>query len=734
MRIFSGVFICVAIFLFGNFADAYYFADTEGIAISANSYSQYAPSIAFDGTNYLVVWYENREGDEDIYGCVIDKSGVVVGQQEIVIAKLTGSQSYPRVVFDGTNYFVVWHDTRSGANDIYGCRINTSGTVLDPSGIPICTAVSIQSYPDVCYYNPNYFVVWHDIRGGNNDIYGSRVSASGTALDTIVICNAVFNQEYPSVTCDGTNFFVAWTDNRSGGNTNIFGALVNTSGILTDSFPVCTGTSDMSNPSVAYDGTNYLVVWYDYRVINADIYATRVTKSGIVIDSGGFVVCNATSNQMFPSIAFDGKNYFAVWYDYRNANGDVYGCRITKSATVLDANGVAVSNAATNQERPKTVFNGDNYFIVWSDNRNLNGDIYGARYRARPLIYSNADTLLIVNTYYSFLLTDTAGEKPETWTVITGNLADGMTLNGSTGELSGTPAASGTFSFIVKVTDSFGLEDTKSFSVAIVNTYKISGIVRNRDGAAVSGVKVVISGDSSAEYTTADDGYYRFERLVSGKYNTSCSKDNYSFSPPERNYEGLSEDKMDQDFTAVLAGGKYKISGRIKDEKNEPLQGTDVILSGKENGKYATGADGRYVFENLLSGNYKVRPVKFGYDFSPSEKTYAELYSDEEQDFTARMKYTESRTRIRNNLINPTKGEKTTVEYKIEKDSAVEIIIYNVNGNLVRYEKTEAKSPGTYSFEWDGRDDNGTVAGSGVYSIKIKTSYYREDQRAVVLK
>jgi hypothetical protein len=43
----------------------------------------------------------------------------------------------PRVAFDGTNYLVAWEDERSGSQDIYGARVTRGGVVLDPAGFLI---------------------------------------------------------------------------------------------------------------------------------------------------------------------------------------------------------------------------------------------------------------------------------------------------------------------------------------------------------------------------------------------------------------------------------------------------------------------------------------------------------------------------------------------------------------------------------------------------------------------
>jgi len=69
---------------------------------------------------------------------------------------------------------------------------------------------------------------------------------------------------------------------------------------------------------------------------------------------------------------------------------------------------------------------------------------------------------------YSQTLLASDGTPPYEWSVSGGSLPAGITLNPSTGILSGTPAAAGTFTFMVRAADSAGATATKSFSVTIV--------------------------------------------------------------------------------------------------------------------------------------------------------------------------------------------------------------------------------------------------------------------------
>ena len=69
------------------------------------------------------------------------------------------------------------------------------------------------------------------------------------------------------------------------------------------------------------------------------------------------------------------------------------------------------------------------------------------------------------NTVYGYTLTELGGTSPFTWSV-SGGLPAGISLSPD-GNLSGTPTATGTFSFTVKVTDANGQSATQATSISI---------------------------------------------------------------------------------------------------------------------------------------------------------------------------------------------------------------------------------------------------------------------------
>lgn len=359
--------------------------DPYGIAISTAMDDQGDPRVAYDGTNFFVVWEDYRNGAEaDIYGARISPDGTLLDPDGIAISTAPGDQAAPAVAFNGTDYLVVWEDLRDGISlDIYGTRVGTDGSVKDGAGFPIFVAAEDQSNPDLAHDGTNYLVVWQDVDGEN--IVGARVDGMGTVLDTagISICTAGNGQYSAAVAFDGANYLVVWWDYRkTWDDADIYGARVSPGGTVLDpaGIPIGTAAGDQRRPAVAFDGTRYLVVWGDKRDgIGFKIYGARVNPDGTVLDPAGIPICTDSGMQYSPAVAFDGINFLVAFFE-SSSGENIFGVRVSPDGTVLDASKIDISTAGGSQDHPAMAFDGSRLLVVWDDFRNgATSDIYGAR-------------------------------------------------------------------------------------------------------------------------------------------------------------------------------------------------------------------------------------------------------------------------------------------------------------------------------------------------------------------
>jgi hypothetical protein len=269
--------------------------DTPAIVVSTGS-SNFLPAVAFDGTNFLVVWQKfdpmfvnppQVSNGHEIYGARISSGGTHLG--EFAIFTSPGEQSVPSVAFDGTNFLVVWSDTRSGSGpsddtDVYGVRVSPAGIVLDDPPIAIVTAPGFQGEPQVASSGSNWLVVWNDTGPLGSSpppdgrIFGKRVAANGSLLDGpasaegIALATAPVANYGAAVAFVGIRYRVVWAVGSYPifGPAGIYGVKVSTNGQLIGGSadvlgPSISGTPPdnyrYDRPQIASRGTDALVTW-----------------------------------------------------------------------------------------------------------------------------------------------------------------------------------------------------------------------------------------------------------------------------------------------------------------------------------------------------------------------------------------------------------------------------------------------------------------------------------------
>ena len=369
--------------------------DPWGIPIKTGPDDENAPSVAACGGDFLVAWHAGPETIGTyfhIYAGRITGDGAMLDAGGIPLCTVTGDQYWPDVGSDGHQFLVAWLDNRNAttAGDIYATRVTTNGLVLEPDGVPVCTTAG-GGLPTVARQGTNFLVLWADSRAGNSDLYQARMAPSGTVLDPdgTPLYQGPGDQSTPRMVQAGDKSFLVWTDSRTpatGGD--VYAALLTPGEAVASGggFPVCLGLRADEPPVVASLGSEFLVVWPDRRDADTnglDLIGTRISATGTLLDPAGIAICTAPGDQTSPAITAGSGQYFLTWADGRATQTDIYGTRITAAGTVLDPDGIAICSATGDQRQPDVAACGSNYFVTWFDLRNSSAaDLYLGRVRA----------------------------------------------------------------------------------------------------------------------------------------------------------------------------------------------------------------------------------------------------------------------------------------------------------------------------------------------------------------
>lgn len=294
--------------------------------------------------------------------CTVSNLGChkVEDPTKIKIEVLKGGTS-AEVGSNGKDFLVSW----VRASGRYVARVDASGKVLDTPPLHLGVGYGRAA---VGFGGGNYLVVWQI----GKYLVARRVTPAGKALDGlgIPIHAPSGSGKNPALAFDGTNFMLVWTENRGPG-VAIFATRISTAGKVLESKPVRVNqyyTHARTNPAVAFDGINYLVVydgttWSPAK--NQNVWGNRLSTSLAVLDKNDIKISSAIGNQDLPSVAFGKTNYLVAWVDDRTGTRFTGGTRVTKAGTVLDPNGLLAGHGNDGATRPGLHHDGQHFFVTW---------------------------------------------------------------------------------------------------------------------------------------------------------------------------------------------------------------------------------------------------------------------------------------------------------------------------------------------------------------------------------
>ena len=206
---------------------------------------------------------------------------------------------------------------------------------------------------------------------------------------------------------------------------------------------------------------------------------------------------------------------------------------------------------------------------------------------------------------YSSRLT-AKGTAPITWSIVSGVLPEGLSLNEDTGEISGTPAGEGTEVFTVMAVNDLG-EDIKEFSITIAKAPETEYAVTVRDDGHGTGSADPASATAGTEITltAAPNAGYHFKEWQVMSGDVTVRDDKFTMPGSDVEVKAIFEEDAPPapaEYTVtVISSG----NGTASASHAKAVAGTEITLTAAPNAGY------HFKEWQVMSGGVTVRDDKF---------------------------------------------------------------------------------------------------------------------------
>jgi hypothetical protein len=175
-------------------------------------------AIAWNGAGWGIAWIDAVDGNFDTYFRAYDAALAPLGAALNLTNAASFNAGLPLVVWTGSEYLVVWSDNRDGGRELYAVRLDATGARMGNDVVLTeAPGTPIEFGGCVVWTGTDLAVVWSDDRsGGATDLFGRRVSATLDAMSPIVqLTQTAERSERCSLIAVGDGLAMTWQETVS---------------------------------------------------------------------------------------------------------------------------------------------------------------------------------------------------------------------------------------------------------------------------------------------------------------------------------------------------------------------------------------------------------------------------------------------------------------------------------------------------------------------------------------
>ena len=416
--------------------------DAPWLDLSEGVESQYYPSVAFGGGHYLVTW-SALDAESAVRGRFVRPDGSLEGNAAFTLS--TGQGLYSSVGWTGSQFLVSWLGLGDSQSAVMVAAFDQSGGKVANSEHTVSNPGSL-AYPRIAVGSRRALVIWekysHDeLTGDVGRIYGALVDQNGapTAAGEFALSNSASSETTASVAASGSHFLAVWQTQDD--PSSIFGSSIDDNGTFDNKDVTLSRSTETAGlPSVVFSGTNYLVAWTDGRD-QQSIYGTPVSGTGVPLGSTDRKLATGSPRYVAfgsdrTALAWSGSNYLLSFLG-NGIEGSLIG-----SDLALKNGQIALTGVANSQGYPGLVWNGVDYIVEWTDERESTTDMSVRAVRIDTAGHVRDPNGLVLSTaespaFSASLASNGSGSSLSVWSGVSGeNFRRTLAADGTLGALS----------------------------------------------------------------------------------------------------------------------------------------------------------------------------------------------------------------------------------------------------------------------------------------------------------
>ncbi len=282
------------------------------------------PSLAWTGEDYGVVWTDNRSGKSAVYFSRLDDNGIPM-VVDVLVTDGSGSAGDPNLLWTGTEFAMVWSDNRRGQLEPYFTRLERNGVKLTDDMRLLDPLQNVFGPLAFASSGNSYVIAWSDFV----NIQAVTVTLTGAVSSHTQLTDLPDNSFtwFPASAWNGAAFAVVWEEYNDGADPTgpIRFATVDEAGNV--GAPLALTDEDNLNmqAGVAWSGAELGLIWRRYEPAGSTCHFRRVSATGVLV--GGVVDLPAgASDIVWNGVGYGilSREFITIGCNCQDSDGDGY--------------------------------------------------------------------------------------------------------------------------------------------------------------------------------------------------------------------------------------------------------------------------------------------------------------------------------------------------------------------------------------------------------------------------